>query len=128
MRRTIKLLSVILVLAGFELASGTLSTTLNRFTQILSSSVAADVPSLPPLRFAGGVGMIVMGIGGWGLTLWARYANTRLSRGRVCSRCGAQTQRVMRRIHHRLLGSMLGLELERRRCIECGHKGLAVRD
>ncbi len=67
MRRTIRLLSVTLVLAGFEFALGTLSTTLNRFTQTLSSTIAADVPSLPPLRFAGGVGMIVMGIGGLGL-------------------------------------------------------------
>ncbi|MCH7563751.1 MAG: hypothetical protein IH968_07995 [Gemmatimonadetes bacterium] len=45
MRRTIELLSVTLVLAGFVLASGTLSTTLNRFTQTLSSTVVADVSS-----------------------------------------------------------------------------------
>lgn len=66
LRRTIKLLSVTLALAGFELASGTLPTTLNHFSQTLSSSVAADVPSLPPLRFAGGVGRIVLGSVGWG--------------------------------------------------------------
>ena len=72
--------------------------------------------------------MIVMGIGGLGLMGWARYASGRISRGYVCSRCGGQTQRVTRRIHHRVLGSMLGLELARRRCVECGWKGLAIRD
>lgn len=128
LRRTIKLLSVALVLAGFELAAGTLSTTLDRFTQTLSSTVAADVPSLPPLRFVGGVGLVLFGIGGWGFALWARYASTRLSRGRLCSRCGGQTRRVMRKIRHRVLGSMLGVELARRRCVECGWRGLAVRD
>ena len=58
MRRTIELLSVTLLLAGFELAAGTFSTTLNNFTQTLTTTVAADVPNLPPMRFIGGVGMI----------------------------------------------------------------------
>ena len=128
MRRTLELLSVSFVLAGLELATGTLSTTFDQFTQILSSTVAADVPSLPPIRFVGGVGMIVVGVVGLGIVLWVRYAGTRLSRGPVCSSCGGQTQRMKRRIQHRVLGSMLGMDLVRRRCIECGWRGLAVRD
>ncbi|GMR12266.1 MAG: hypothetical protein BMS9Abin29_0455 [Gemmatimonadota bacterium] len=128
MRRTIKLLSVALLLFGFEFASGTLSTTLNRFTQTLSSTVADDVPSLPPLRFAWGVGMIVIGIAGMALVLWAKHASTSLSRGQMCSHCGGRTRRLRRRMHHRVLGWMSGLELARRRCVECGWKGLAVRD
>lgn len=72
--------------------------------------------------------MIVLGVAGMGVALWAKHAGAHLSRGPVCSRCGGKTQRLRRRIHHRVLGSMLGLELERRRCFECGWKGLAVRD
>lgn len=126
MRRTIELLSVTLVLAGFELAAGTLSTTLNNFTRTLTTTVAADVPNLPPMRFIGGVGLIVMGMLGLTMMVWARHAATNISRGPVCSRCGGQTQRVKKKIHHRALGSMLGLELARRRCVKCDRSGLSL--
>ena len=128
LRRTIELLSVTLVLAGLELAAGTLSTTLDRFTQTLSDTFSADVLSFPPARFVAGAGMIVAGVGGLLLAVWVQHTGARLSRGTVCGRCGGQTQRMRRAMRHHALGAVLGRQLLRQRCIECGWKGLSARD
>ena len=47
--------------------------------------------------------------------------------GEACPACGGETQRVKRRRTHKLLSTLMGHRLTRRRCDVCSWSGLSVR-
>jgi len=121
LKRTLEVLSVAIFLAGVELATGGLSTTLDRFIEQFTL-----VFGEPPASGRGVAGLLLTfsGIALGSIALWAHRERRELTETTDCPRCGARTERIKRRKRHRILAALLGEGLTRRRCAECGWVGL----
>ena len=58
--------------------------------------------------------------------IWARFSARIVGRVSFCPQCGGKTTRIHRRKRHRLLGKILGMPVTRRKCSDCGWRGLTA--
>jgi len=129
LRRSLAVVSAILVLAGVEMSTEALTLTLRRLQAGLQALFLGVEFHVSPLRFEVGVAAIAGGIVLGALLLWAsRWTNSIDAVGVLCPQCGARTRRVKRRRRHKLLSVLTGRRLTRRKCDVCGWHGLSARD
>lgn len=125
MRRILEVISAGLFLAGLELAVGTLSLTVIRFSETFTNTFGSDEADGVPWRFLAGIGLMVLAVTLAGVTVLVRYRQAGVQDHIGCPKCGARTTRVRRLIWHRILGRLLGRSLSARRCGDCGWTGLS---
>jgi len=128
MRRSMAVISAVLVLLGVELSTEGASLILSRFGSGLRAIRAGVDFHVTPVRFGTGVLVLGLGLALWLLILWSgQVRDTVDSVGSSCPACGNKTRRVKRRGWHRVLAFMLGQRLTRRTCEVCGWNGLSLR-
>ncbi len=125
MKRVLQILALSLLVVGVEVATGAISVALNRVTRVYLELTEGRDPGVSLGRFLTGVGMFVAGAGLLALDLWARAYGSFVVKGKTCPDCGAETERVKRRVRHRILGFVRGERVTRRKCKSCGWSGLA---
>lgn len=125
MNRGVLLVSLLLLVAGLELTAGVVSGSVAELRSGLNAVARFPETGEFPFRFAGGFLLLVAGLAGTALAGWTSLRKRRLPQGRACPRCGNGTQRVRRRLRHRLLTRFLGVKVVRRQCTDCGWVGLA---
>lgn len=123
-RRGLPVLSLALIFLGLELSTGALSDSGDMIRRVLASVAAGRPTSVFLPGFFAGLLAIAGGLAGLGASLWSRLLRGRLTFGRGCPRCGAGTKRIRRHRWQRFLGRLLGEDVQRRFCKECGWKGL----
>ncbi len=126
MRRILEVVSLALVVAGFELTAGTVSHTFQVVRRVYRELVWSTEPTVSLPRVVLGGLLVVAGLAGLALALWARVRGRKVGWGKTCPQCGSATHRIRRRRRHRILGWLLGRRITRRRCRECGWRGLTV--
>ena len=126
MKRTLEVLSLILILVGIELATGSLTYALGRLERVYRALSAGNEPEVSLVRFAVGTLLVLLGAIILGVTIWARFSARIVSAGSSCPECGGKTTRIHRRKRHRLLGKILGMPVTRRKCSDCGWRGLTA--
>ena len=128
MRRTLSVLSFGLILLGLELSTKAISLAVARLSAGFTAIASGLEFHVSTLRFAGGVAALALGLGVVGLLLWLTRAESRVTAvGDSCPACAGDTQRLKRRLSHRVLAALMGHRLTRRRCDACGWSGLSVR-
>jgi len=78
------------------------------------------------IRFALGVLLVLLGAIMLAVTIWVRFGVRNIAAGSSCPQCGGETSRIHRRGRHRLLGRIHGMPLTRRKCHDCGWRGLTA--
>lgn len=126
MKRTLEVLSLILILVGIELATGSLSHALGRLKRVYRALSVGNEPEVSLIRFALGVFLLLLGAMILAVTIWARFGARIIAAGSSCPQCGGETSRIHRRRSHRLLGKILGMPVTRRICRDCGWRGLTA--
>ncbi len=126
MRRGLVIASLGLTLAGLELSTEGLSLVLARLGAGFTALFAGVEFQVGGVRFVLGVLFLLGGLVLAGLTLWsARIWKGVRHRGRSCPRCGDETRRVKRTGWQRVVSTVAGEDLTRRRCAQCGWTGLS---
>ncbi len=125
MKRVLEIVALILLVAGVEFSTEAVSHALGRLALAYHGILAGGEPGVSLPRFFAGVGMVVTGAGLLTLDLWARAYARFVGRGKACPNCGGKTERVKRRVRHRVLAWVLGERVTRRKCKTCGWSGLA---
>ena len=128
MRRILEVISLVLFLAGLELAVGTLSLTITRLREIFTHPLGPDASDGVPWRSLVGIGVTALAVVMAGTTVLVRYAEAGIRDYVGCPECGARTRRVQRRTRHRILGWLVGKALSARHCGDCGWRGLSYLD
>lgn len=126
LKRTLEVLSLILILVGIELATGPFTYALERLERVYRALSVGNEPEVSLIRFALGVLLVLLGAIILGVTLWARFSARLLGAGSSCPGCGGKTTRIRRRWSHRLQGKILGMPATRRMCRDCGWRGLST--
>lgn len=128
LRRPFTLVSITLVLVGLEIATRILGTLGTRLVDGFRGAGSGGVAGVGPGRFAGGVTMAAVGLAVAFLGGWAGRRRRAIEGvGRRCPRCGRETKRIRRSLRQRMLGRLIGEALTRRRCLQCGWEGLALK-
>lgn len=125
MKRLVEVLGLALLIVGVEWATGAVSHGLQRVHSVYLQVRFGTHPEISVSRFAWGIALAAAGGGLLALDLWARAYSRLVSGSKLCPRCGAQTERVKRRLPHRLLAALAGRRITRRKCKSCGWTGLA---
>ncbi len=126
MKRTLDVISLILILVGIELATGSLSYALERLERVYRALSVGNEPEVSLIRFALGVLLLLLGAIMLAVTIWARFGVRIIAAGSSCPQCGGETSRIHRRTSHYLLGRIHGMPLTRRKCHDCGWRGLTA--
>ena len=126
MKRTLEVLSLILILVGIELATGSLTYALERLERVYRALSVGNEPEVSLIRFALGVLLVLLGAIILGVTLWVRFSARLIGAGSSCPQCGGKTTRIRRRWSQLLLGKILGMRTTRRMCRDCGWRGLTA--
>ncbi len=126
MKRTLEVFSLILILVGIELATGSLTHALERLERVYRALSVGNEPEVSLIRFALGVLLVLLGAIILAVTIWARFGVRIIVAGSSCPQCGGETSRIHRRRSHRLLGRIHGMPLTRRKCHDCGWRGLTA--
>lgn len=127
MRRGLSLLPVVLVLVGVELSTEAVSVALVRLRSGVMAVLTGVEFYLPKMRFGAGLLALSLGLVLWGLLLWAaRQRRVLASMGRECPKCGGDTRRVSRTELQRWLGALMGEQVTRQTCANCGWTGLSL--
>ena len=128
MRRTLSVLSLGLILLGLELSTSVISLGTGRLTSGFLAIANGLEFRVSAVRFMSGIGTLALGLACAGLVVWLAKAERTFSAvGASCPACGADTERAKRRLTHRVLATLMGQRLTRRRCGTCGWSGLSVR-
>lgn len=127
MRRVLEIIAVLFLLAGLELAAGTLSHTLRRVEDTLRLSFAGESLVWPAPVFIVGFVLIIFGVMLALVTVWARAAGKAVQASPNCPRCGTRTNRMKRRLRHKVLAAVMGHHVTRRHCAKCGWGGLSLK-
>lgn len=78
-------------------------------------------------RFVVGLVALLLSALIWALLLWSARRRTDVTTvGTTCPQCGNRTRRVKRKEWHRILSTLMGESLTRRRCETCGWSGLSL--
>ena len=125
MRRILEVISLVLFLAGLELAAGTLSVTTTLLRETFTTTFGPDGPDEIPWRFLAGIALMVLAVVSAGTTVAVRFRQARIQDHVGCPKCGARTRRVQRKARHRMLGRLVGKALSARHCGDCGWRGLS---
>lgn len=127
MRRGFSLLPVVLVLVGVELSTEAVSVALARLRSGVLAVLSGVEFYLPKVRFGAGLLALFLGLVLWVLLLWAaRQRRVLASMGRACPTCGGDTRRVSRTELQRWLGALMGEQVTRQTCANCGWTGLSL--
>lgn len=126
MRRTLEVLSLIMILVGVELSTGSVSYALRRFERVYRAIAGGNEPEVSVPMFVVGVTLFLVGSTLLAVTVWARFAQRFVVVGASCPKCGGRAKRIKRHVSHRVLGRLLGYPIVRRQCRDCGWKGLAA--
>ena len=127
MRRGLSLLPVVLVVVGLELSTEAVSLALVRLRSGVMAVLTGVEFYLPKMRFGAGLLALALGMVLWGLLLWAAWQRRVLaSMGRECPTCGGDTRRVSRTELQRWLGALMGEQVTRQTCANCGWTGLSL--
>jgi hypothetical protein len=127
MRRGLSLLPGVLVLVGVELSTEAVSVALARIRSGVLAVLSGVEFYLPKMRFGAGLLALALGMVLWGLLLWAAWQRRVLaSMGRACPACGGDTRRVSRTEPQRWLGALMGEQVTRQACANCGWTGLSL--
>ena len=126
MKRTLEVLSLILILVGIELATGSLTYALERLERVYRALSVGNEPEVSLIRFALGVLLVLLGAITLAVTIWARLSARIMGGGSSCPLCGGKTTRIRRRKRDQLLGKILRMPATRRMCRNCGWRGLAA--
>lgn len=124
MKRLVEVLGIALLLLGVEWATGAVSHGIQRVHSVYLQVRFGGQPEISVARFAWGIALALAGAGLLGLDLWARAYSRFVSSSKLCPRCGARTERVKRKLYHRLLAAVAGRRISRRKCKGCGWAGL----
>ncbi len=127
MRRALEIISALAFIGGPELAAGTFSYTLDSLERTVRLMVAGESFSVPAPAFIVGSGFMVLGLTLGALTLWTRVAANTVQPGPICPRCGSETKRTRRSLHHKMLAAVMGHRLTRRSCSKCRWAGLSLK-
>ena len=126
MKRTLEVLSLVLILVGIELATGSLTYALRQLERVYRALMVGNEPEVSLVRFAVGVLLVLVGAIIVTVLIWARFSARIVGRVSFCPQCGGKTTRIHRRKRHRLLGKILGMPVTRRKCSDCGWRGLTA--
>jgi predicted RNA-binding Zn-ribbon protein involved in translation (DUF1610 family) len=126
LKRTLEVLSLVLILVGIELATGSLSYALGRLERVYRALSVGNEPEVSLVRFAVGTLMVLLGAIIVTVLFWARFSARFVGAVSFCPHCGGKTTRIHRRSRHRLLGMILGMPVTRRKCSDCGWRGLTA--
>lgn len=122
------MLAVGLTILGLELSTKIVSLAAGRVSSGFSAIANGLEFHVSTGRFLTGVAMLVIGLSCAGLGVWLTKAEVSVTAvGEACPACGGETQRVKRRRTHKLLSTLMGHRLTRRRCDVCSWSGLSVR-
>lgn len=128
MRRTTPFLAAGLVVLGLELSTKAASLTLVRLSSGARSIVDGFEYLVSPTRFVVGVSLLAIGLLVGVAQVILESAEGRVSAvGDTCPVCRGDTERLKRRVAHRILSTFMGRRLTRRRCKACKWTGLSVR-
>jgi len=128
MRRGLAFTSLFLLLAGLELSTEAFSLVLARLGTGVGAVLSGTEFHVSTLRFVVGVLTLAVGLAIWLLLIWSHTQRTEVaSVGTTCPQCGNRTRRVKRKEWQRLLSTLLGERLSRRRCETCGWTGLSLK-
>ncbi len=126
LKRTLEVLSPILILVGIELATGSLTHALERLERVYRAFSVGNEPEVSLIRFALGAFLVLLGAIILGVLIWARHSARLIGAGSSCPQCGAEATRIRRRWYHRLLGRVLDRRITQRKCRDCGWRGLTA--
>ena len=126
MKRTLEILSLVLILVGIELTTGSLSYALGRLERVYRALSVGNEPEVSLVRFAVGALLVILGAIIMAVLIWARFSARIVGAVSFCPQCGGKTTRIHRRKRHRLLGKILGMPVTRRKCSDCGWRGLTA--
>jgi predicted RNA-binding Zn-ribbon protein involved in translation (DUF1610 family) len=126
LKRTLEVLSVVLILVGIELTTGSLSYALGRLERVYRALSVGNEPEVSLVRFTVGVLLALLGAVIMAVLIWARFSARFVGAVSFCPQCGGKTTRIHRRKRHRLLGKILGMPVTRRKCSNCGWRGLTA--
>ncbi len=128
MRRGLAFTSLFLLIAGVELATEGISLVFARLRAGLGALLTGTEVHVSGLRFGVGLGALILGLTIWVLLIWSAHRRDDVTTvGTICPQCGNPTRRVKRKEWQRLLSTVLGERLTRRRCETCGWSGLSLR-
>ncbi|MDP2954952.1 MAG: zinc ribbon domain-containing protein [Longimicrobiales bacterium] len=129
MRRGLAFTSLFLLIAGMELATEGISLVFARLRTGLGALLTGTEFHVSGLRFGVGLGALILGLAIWVLLIWSAHRRDDVATvGTICPQCGNPTRRVKRKEWQRLLSTVLGERLTRRRCETCGWSGLSLRN
>jgi len=128
MRRGLAFVSLLLVLLGLELSAEAITLVVDRVAGGLSALLGGTEAGPSAFRFVAGLVSLTVGLVLWMLLIWSgRRGRTLAFEGDECPQCGGETRRVRRRGWQRLLETLVGEHMTRRKCETCGWVGLSVR-
>ena len=115
----------LLVLVGIELTTRAFSAAFVRFREGVVELVSTgETTQVPTLQFWTGSVLLGVAILAGALRL-ARIFAVRTLPDLRCPECGEDTKRIRRRTLHRIAAPLLGMNVSRRSCSDCGWVGLA---
>ncbi len=118
---------MLLVLVGVELSTEAVSVALVRLRSGVIAVLSGVEFYLPKMRFGAGLLALSLGLVLWVLLLWAaRQRRVLASMGQACPTCGGDTRRVSRTELQRWLGALMGEQVTRQACSNCGWTGLSL--
>jgi len=126
LKRTLEVVSLILILVGIELATGAFSHALEQLERVYRALSVGNEPEVSLIRFALGVLLVLLGAIILAVILWARLTARAIGASSSCPRCGGETKRIRRRERDRFLGMILSMPINRRVCRDCGWRGLTA--
>lgn len=127
MRRGLAFASVLLVVAGLEMATEALSLVVARLRTGFGALLSGADFHVSSFRFGTGVVALALGVSLWVLLAWSAARRQEVaSVGTACPQCGNRTRRVKRKEWQRILAALMGEQLSRRRCETCGWSGLSL--
>lgn len=116
----------LLVLVGLEISAGLISTTWVRLREGVGALRGGPEASVPTEQFLIGLGLTLLAGAVLILTVWRSGVRSQLAIAAPgCPDCGQETKRIRRKASHRLLSSLLGDDITRRACAQCGWVGLS---
>lgn len=128
MRAPVRLIAAALILLGLEMSTRTVSLTLSRVMSGISAIAGGLDFHVSPGRFVAGFILVGVGVLLYGMSMAVVRAERRVSLvGDRCPACNGETKRVKRKRLHRMLASVMGQRLTRRKCEDCHWVGLSLK-
>lgn len=118
MKHLIKVISIVIFIAGLDLVSGLVGSGLTGLHQVFIN---------PSWKLVFGIGFMVLGIIGVSLVILRNSYHELVLDSRECPVCESEIKRRRRKINHRIAGKILGKSISGARCNGCGWEGVVYR-